>query len=540
MTPSPPSDPITLALQSSVPALQSGRAGEAIARMTIALRQSPGLESTLILLATAYKQAGRPADAALVARFGLTCGFRSAALHFELAVVLAETGDLAAARQAYEGALLIDPKFTPALMNLANIKQATGEWETALALLDRAVSSEPANPDLYFNRGNLLGDMRRYDDAAANYLEALRLRPQWLQALCNLANVRLAQKQIVASLQTYAQALTVDPGSVHAKYNFAHVLLTDGRYREGFTLYEYRKQMPDFELAPKGFGGEKLPRLEDMRGKRVLVYWEQGLGDVIQFARFLKGLKPLCARLAFMPQASLHRLMGGLDVDCEILRKAEVVTSDFDWIVPVCSLPLIFGTTLQTIPAYPHYLRGAAPLAPPEPPPPGRLNVGLCWSGSLRSVKEGRTFSINEFLGVAEAPGVEFVSLQKVESHCEMPSADLARRLVGLDPEFERGPDLLLETARRIEALDVVVTCDTAIAHLAGAMGKPVWVALKYVCDWRWALDGDTSLWYPTARLFRQSRDGDWKGVFRRIDEALGEAGRAKIAAESPSRVAAS
>jgi hypothetical protein len=261
---------------------------------------------------------------------------------------------------------------------------------------------------------------------------------------------------------------------------------------------------------------------QSLTGKTILVHDEQGLGDTIQFCRYLPLLEARGAHVMFTPKRPLTALMRTLKADIEMVED-EGICPPFDVHTPLMSLPYAFGTTFDTIPNQIPYL-----AADPERVERwagrigrGKLTIGICWQGSVRRFDKGRSFSVTEFYGISKIPGVHLISLHKGVGEIELAGLpdDMALELMGED--FDPKGSAFLDTAAVMENCDLIISSDTAVAHLAGALGRPAWVALRHVPDWRWLLDRSDSPWYPTMRLFRQTTDGDWSTVFSEIEAEL-------------------
>ncbi len=262
----------------------------------------------------------------------------------------------------------------------------------------------------------------------------------------------------------------------------------------------------------------------DPSGKTILVHWEQGLGDTIQACRYLKLLEQAGARVLFAPQKALRALMRSLSESIEIVD-ADDASLAFDFHCPLMSLPLAFKTALHSIPAGGPYLsadpqrveRWASRLRGPG------FRIGVAWLGSAFGASVGRSAPLAEFRRLAQTPGVRLISLQKGQAGEPLAEPPEGVKVECLGDGFDEGESAFLDTAAVMKVVDLVISVDTAAAHLAGALGVPAWVAVKSVPDWRWLLQRSDSPWYPTIRLFRQKSAGDWRGVFAEIESALAE-----------------
>jgi tetratricopeptide (TPR) repeat protein len=391
-----------------------------------------------------------------------------------------------------------------------------GSDREALASYDRALAIVPGHVEALSNRGVTLNDLRRYREALASLEAALAIRPDHVPALSNRGGALCALGRFDEALASYDKARAIQPDFADCRFNRALLLLLlRGASAEGWREYEWRRRLPSW--VPRHFTTPEWHG-EDLRGKRLLLYAEQGLGDTLQFARFAPRLAEHGAAIVLEVQPSLARLMAGIPGVARIVRQGEPLPA-IDCHLPLMSVPLVLGLDEARIPSEVPYLRAeptrvaawAAHL------PDGEFRIGIAWQGNpRRKIDRGRSIPLATLAPLAAIPGVRLVSLQKhagVEQLAELP---LGMQVATLGPPFDSGPDGFLDTASVMMHLDLVLTSDNTIAHLAGALGRPVWVMLKDVPDWRWMLDRPDTPWYPTARLFRQTRRDDWDEVIAR------------------------
>ncbi len=367
---------------------------------------------------------------------------------------------------------------------------------------------------------NKLGQL---DDAVNCFRNAIAFDPVYLDAHNNLGNALAQQGKWEESLASYEQALQLAPLDAEVRWNRSLVLLICGDLQQGFSEFEWGRETGRF---PQQSLSQPLWQGEDISGKTILVHAEQGLGDAIQFLRYAPLIKPLGARVVVGCHQQLVRLFSRCHNVDQVVGEGSSLPP-FDTHVPFMSLPRIFQTTLATIPADIPYLTADPTLASAWQQVMDHIpgyRIGICWRGG-RNIAEfsKRDIPLDCFMSLTELPNVQLIRLQK-DIHAE----ELARFpnhsktfSPGADFDDSRGP--FMDTAAIMKNLDLVITSDTAIAHLAGALGVPVWVALPYVPDWRWLLGRSDSPWYPTMRLFRQKSPGDWAGVFAEIQTALRE-----------------
>jgi tetratricopeptide (TPR) repeat protein len=437
----------------------------------------------------------------------------NALLHFERP---------AEALEAYDKALTLRPDHAATLNNRGKVLLDLNRPAEALASLDRALTLEPDYAAALNNRGSALRDLGRPAEALASYDQALALHPDFIEGLSNRATALQLLRRSDEALASYDKVLALQPEYSHALFNRAMTLLSAGDFAAGWPGYEYRWER-DGASRRRLVTAYPAWRGEDLRGRRIVVYEEQGLGDIIHFARYLPLLAAMGASVTFLVRASLHRLLRPLAAAVHLTDR-EPHGENFDFQSALLSLPGGCGTTLGTIPAEVSYLGAEEALAAQWRQRLGSdgFKIGICWQGNP-SVKAdiGRSPPLRSFWPIAAIPGVRLISLQKTHGLDQLAALPEGMTVETLGDDFDSGPDAFVDSAAVIANLDLVVTGDTSLAHLAGAIGRPVWLALKHVPDWRWMFDRDDSPWYPTVRLFRQTRAGDWDGVFARVAAEL-------------------
>jgi tetratricopeptide (TPR) repeat protein len=439
-------------------------------------------------------------------------------------VVLMELRRFDEALASYDKALAIRPDYAEALNNRGNALRELNRLDEALANYDRALAIKPDYAEALNNRGVALVELKRFDEALASYDKALAIRPDYANALNNRGVVLMELKRFDEALANYDRALAIKPDHAKALNNRGLASLLIGDFQTGWIGYEnrwYTKEAPERNLKAQ----YPIWRGESISGKRVIVYEEQGLGDIIQFSRYLKKLSELGAQVTFLVRREMHKLLRSLDHTVHLTDICDV-SERFDYQCALLSLPLAFATTLETVPAETPYLRAESERVRKWKDRLGGegFKIGVVWQGGKAGrIDTGRSFALTEFFRLSRLPNVRLISLQKgegVEQLREMPEGMVVETL---GDDYDAGAEAFLDTAAVMESLDLVISSDTSVAHLAGALGRPVWVALKYVPDWRWMLDRMESPWYPTMRLFRQRTMDDWKGVFSAIESALRE-----------------
>ena len=464
-------------------------------------------------------QAGRPAEGLELLRRVLRAAPSAEAWSLHGAA-RQQLGDLSGAVASYQAALKLAPDHLPALGNLGFALNECGRFAEAEAILRRAIGLSPDFAAAWFNLGSVLVRQGRMVEAVDAYAAVLRLQPDNALALNAIGFPLQETGRMAEAERTLRAALRLAPDMPGAHYNLGMNLLLQGRYEEGWREYEWRWRVTPPISAPRDF---PQPLWDGQpSGARVLLHAEQGLGDTIQFCRYVP-LAAARARVVLEVPAPLTRLLATLPGVETIVTQGEPLP-DFDFHCPLLSLPHRFGTTLETVPAAIPYLSaepaGVARWRDRLAPLPGR-RVGLCWAGNPRAhdlgahaIDRRRSITLTSLAPLAALLNVSFVSLQK-----HPPVADAPPML----PLYDWTAELhdFADTAALVAALDLVISVDTAVAHLAGALGRPVWILNRFDTCWRWLTDRLDSAWYPTARLFRQARPGDWDSVVNDLATTL-------------------
>ncbi len=427
------------------------------------------------------------------------------------------SGRLSEAEQVYRQILNVAPQHAVALHNLGQIAFTVRNYDAAIDLLSRAIVVAPDDANAHNTLAATFFAVGRLDESMAELNRALELRFDFSNAHSNRGNVLVARGDLPAAKAAFEKAITLNSNNAIAHDGLGSTLLLTGELRRGWQEREWRWQKPDFEA--NRFAGRRRWDGSDVRGKTILLLVEQGYGDVFQLARYAPLLAARGAMVILEVVPDIHRLMSTLaGVDQLII--AGLASPPCDFVSPLMSLPYFFNTDLQSIPAATPYLSADPRLAESFKAKYFRsdpnLKIGLVWAGRpTHSNDHNRSMSLAEFAPLAELTGVSFYSLQKGPAAQQTPPpgiklVDLSTQLVDFN-----------WTAAAIAGLDLVITVDTAVSHLAGALDKPVWVLLPFIPDWRWMMDREDTPWYPKTRLFRQNRIGDWSNVVGRLAEAV-------------------
>lgn len=403
--------------------------------------------------------------------------------------------------------------------NLGTVLKAAGQLEPAVASFRDAIRLRPDYADAYYNLANTLLMLHQADDAERMFARAAELNPTDCDIQNNWGGLLRLQGRLAEAAKCFEAALAARPDSAEAHRNRATLRLLMGDYEQGFAEYEWRWKLND---GPRPNFSEPRWQGEPLDGRTILLWAEQGLGDTIQFIRYATLVKQRGARVLVECPPVLHALLQTVE---GIDRFVVASGARFDYQIPLLSLPAVMGTTLETVPANIPYLHA-------EPERVARwknelagfdaFKVGITWHGSPQYPGDYfRSFPLAQLAPVAACPRVQLFSLQKNTGCEQLASWAGPGEIIDLGSSLDVVGDAFLDTAAVMMNLDLVITCDTAIGHLAGALGVPVWHALQPAPNWRWVMGRDDSPWYPTVRLFRQSRLGEWEEVFAKIAERV-------------------
>jgi tetratricopeptide (TPR) repeat protein len=508
-----------------------GELAQAMERYVDVLRAEPENADALYYVAVVACQDGQYQEGAKLARRAIEVGPPQARVYNLLGQAHDRQGEKLEAIKNYEEALRLDPDFADAHGNRANILAAAGFPDEALKAFDRALALNPNSPADWLNRGALLQDLGRYDEALANYDKAIGLDPHFAQGHSNRAIVLSQMGQIDetrgvrqskhydAAKVAFDKAIEINPKMADTRLARGFFNLLRGDWQAGFQDYEHRADAgvpPSVVLSDPRWDGERR------EGERVVLVTEQGLGDIIQFARFA----PLLAARGFdvtilcpPTMAPLLSPLTGVTIETDA-GKLAADKRPLRWL-PLLSVPGILGIRPDNVPDQVPYLSvspqryetWAARM------PSGVFKIGINWGAghSNNNTFAQRDIPLASFAPLAALEGVQLISLQKGPAVSQIAGVSFRDRIMLLNADPNPEAELFLDTAAAMCELDLVVTCDTSVAHLAGALARPVYTALPAVGDWRWLLGRDDTPWYPTMRLFRQDASRTWLPVFERM-----------------------
>ena len=507
-------------------ALQRGEMDSAILQIRQAIAINPHNEAFHSNLGAAYQEASRFEEALASFRRALALKPHLAEAHNNLGNVFRAFGQLEQALDCYRQALALKPDMFEALNNLGTVCRDLGRFDEAIAAHTRALGLQPESSHLHGSLAYIARQQARLDDAVSGFQQAAALDPKSATSWMNLGCVYHDQRRLDKALDCYARAINLDPQNTHAHFNRALIWLLQNRWEEGWQEYEWRWKRKGV-TSPRSYD-RPVWDSGDLAGRTILVVAEQGLGDTLQFIRYCPLLRRIGARVVLEAPREFMRLLEGWP-GVDLLVEEGTKLPPFDVYACILSLPRLLRTTPQAIPADVPYLTARQERVDDWRQyfsPCREFRVGITWQGNPKHDRDRyRSIPLELFLPLQDIAGVKLYSLQKDadQRQLEQLSGSGIEHLAGRLDDFE-------DTAAAIHGLDLLITCDTAVAHLAGTLGAPVWVAASHLPDWRWQLDRDDSPWYPTLRLFRQQEPGDWSEVFQRIHNQL----RERVAAPDP------
>lgn len=514
---------------------QQGRLHESVASFQQAIQCKPNHAGYYNNLGVALAQVGRCEEAVQVHRYALQLSPNDAGAHNNLGLALLKLERLDEAASQLRRAITLKPDYADAYYNLALVMGRQNNFDEGIELLEQSLRLKPDNPDAYNDMGVMYARLDRFEDAETFHRKSLTQRPDHAETHYNLGLALHRQLKLDAAIASYENAISLKPDYADAHCDRAFALLVQGRFEQGWPEYEWRwngrqKAARDFYQAR--WDGSPLA------GRTILLHAEQGRGDTIQFIRYAPLVQQAGGRVVVECQQELASLIATCaGIDQLVIRHQPLPA--FHVHAPLLSLPGIFRTNLDTIPAHVPYLaadparierwrqeivqseeRTATKQASNADSlfslPRSSFKIGIAWRGDpVHKGDRFRSVSLARFAPLANIPGVRLFSLQRGPGLEELGQVDFP--LVELGSHFET----FMDTAAVLMNLDLLITIDTAVAHCAGALGRPVWVMLPFVPDWRWLLEREDSPWYPGMRLFRQKRMGDWDEVFQQIEGEL-------------------
>ena len=483
-----------------------------------ALVLNPDLVTALCNMGNALREQGAVQQALASYQKCLVLDSRLPEVHNNMGLTYHQNNQYESAQSCFKKAIKLNPCYAEAYNNLGNVYRDQSHFDKAIAEYQKALHLMPDNSSIHYNIG-LAFQMSGQPNRAKDFFQkTIEIDPQCADGYHNLGKLLHDQNLLAPAVEMYDRAIEIDPEHVDAHFNRAISLLTGARFEEGWSEFEWRFK----RAAWRSIYPHRLmrPRWDGMRfdGQRLLVHCEQGFGDTIQFIRYLPQVKKMGGTVVFQAQRELCELLQGLAGIDELLPMSfdHAPLTDYDQQIPLMSLPGLFGTTLETIPETVPYIDATEEerkywhdrISGLE------LSIGLTWAAKKTYTHE-KSCAPDHFSPLTKLPGIRIFGLQKSSSADSV--QNIPPEIINLGEEFENFAD----TAAAIDCLDLVISVDTAVAHLAGAMGKPVWVLLPFSADWRWLLERRNSPWYPTMRLFRQPSPRDWGNVVEQVKTEL-------------------
>ena len=469
----------------------------------------------LLKLAIEYQQAGQLEEAENLSRQAIAQNPQNAEAFYFLGVMATQQKKVEEAVLNFRQAIAVQPNYLAARNNLAVVLVQQGKNEEAIAELHQIIALNPNYIEAYKNLGNILLGQRRLDEAIAQFKIAISHQPNSINSYIDLGKALKEKGQLTEAIATFNRAINLNPKYPEAHYYLGRTLLLSGEIEKGFAEYQWRWKCQEFLSRHNYSFSQPLWTGEDLAGRTILLYAEQGFGDTIQFIRYVDLVQGRGGQIILACPPQLIRLLKTIPAIGKIVTTGDAVPN-YDVSAPLISLPYILGTTRETIPTKIPYLTVTTLADAPLPMASSSLKIGIVWGAKhTHPTSAARSCSLNEFQQLFKIPDITFYSLQKGPQLVELEA--ISSPVISLDKQLNDFAD----TATAIAQLDLVITVDTAVAHLAGAMGKPVWVLLCYAPNWRWMLECQDSPWYPTMRLFRQESSGDWHSVLNRVAKAL-------------------
>jgi tetratricopeptide (TPR) repeat protein len=443
--------------------------------------------------------------------------------HFKLGNALAKQDKSLEAMASYQNAIQLHPNYADAYYNLGVILRKAERFDEAIAAYQKVIQIEPNRCEAYFSLGNVYLDLDKFEDAIINYQSAIQLNPNYAEAFNTLGTVYRLQKRFDEAIAYIEKAIALSPNYAEAHFNLGTALLLMGDMQQGFAEFEYRRNIKDFAKTLPSFTQPQWDG-SPLEGKTILLHSDAALGDTIQTIRYIPQIVACGGRIVLNCLPGFERLLQNMSGIDRIIPKGEALPK-FDVYAPLLSLPYILGTTLQTIPAQIPYIFSPEGVDITLPSGSSQtLKVGLVWASGdrrgsfdLKKFYQTKSFSPSMFEQIISIPNTRFYSLQVGQNATDIRLLGEHSNVIDLSHKIQDFAD----TAAIINQLDLVISVDTAVAHLAGAMAKPVWVLLPFTPDWRWMIDREDSPWYPTMRLFCQAKLGDWEGVLQRVHDSL-------------------
>jgi len=420
----------------------------------------------------------------------------------------------------FDHAVAINSNFAEAFFNRGNLLRILNRINQAIESFKKALQIRPAYLEAYINTGNALCDLNLFSDALFYFDQAININSDFAEAHYNRGNALRELKRLDEALVSYGITITKNPNHAEAYWNMSLALLIGGKFQKGFELYEWRWKVKDKLLASsRVFYSTLWKGGTSLENRSILLYEEQGLGDTLQFCRYVKLVADLGARVFLEVRSSLFHVLRDIAGVHQLVARGSVLPA-LDFHCPLLSLPLAFQTRIDTIPCSAPYLHSDKAKENQWGQFIGShgFKVAISWQGSVGREAVGRSFPLSLFEHISKIDGLRLISLQKNEGADQLMNLPSGMKVEVLPGNFDGGDNAFEDSAAVLKCVDLLITCDTALGHLAGGLGVKTWLPLKFIPDWRWMLERSDSPWYPRHRLFRQPARGDWISVFKDIE----------------------
>ena len=495
---------------------------EAICAYQKAILKEPDYAEAYLNIAIALKSQKKYIEAIENCRNSISITPCYAEAYNTLAFLLEKQKKYDEAIENYKKAIKIKPDYVEAYNHLGDIYNELGDYQEAAKSFYTAMQYDPSYAELYNNLGIAQKELEQFDDAISNFKQAIKLEKNFAEAYYNLANSLRDEGDCNEAVKNYKKAIDINPDYAHAHWNLSLAQLLDGNYLEGWKGYKWRRNADLKVLTDYHKTGKPRWDGSSFKSKILFMHYEQGLGDNIQFVRYLPMVKSRGGKVIFETLKPLIGLLNNFPGVDEIIEynPDEKSSIQFDYYASLLDMPYIFETTVETIPSDVPYIY-ADPVKSrywSERISKDKFNVGIVWAGSPEHGNDRyRSCKLQSFSSLSMIEGVCLYGLQKGKAAEQMAELTGQIPVINISDDFEDFTD----TAAAIDNLDLVISVDTSVLHLAGAMGKKVWALLPFSPEWRWMLNREDSPWYPTMKLFRQKKRNDWYGLFKQVCEEL-------------------
>lgn len=429
---------------------------------------------------------------------------------------------------SFDKAINLNNNYADAYLNKGAVLHELGEVNLAIDNLKQSINLNPENPLTYLNLGCCLYSDHKIDESISNFKKAIKINPNFAEAYSNLGTALKYKGNLDGAIQNFKESINLDRNYAEANWNLSLCYLLLGDFQIGWDMYEWRWKSKYFKSKKLNFEKPSWDGSKNISNKTILIYCEQGLGDTIQFSRYINLLKPLVKKIFFLVPKKMKKLLKSLEDNkknnIEIITDVKNTNLKFDLCCPLLSLPRLFKTDFNSIPCEIPYLK-----IPKKKIKKWRefigndgFKIGINWQGNASSIADkGRSFSKKMFKEMSEMKEVRLISVQKELQINECDNFIDNIKIEKISENFDKEDEAFLDSAAILKACDLVITSDTAIAHLSGSLGIKTWLVLQYIPDWRWMLNINYSPWYKSMKIFRQSKLDDWNSAFNEINKEL-------------------